>query len=553
MREDQKKKFIYSLLIHCFFAVTIIVFGPFEIFISNRNDYLFTFRDFAWILVACALVYLIAAMATSMLLRGILYDILHLLVFSFTMCCYAQAMLMNGKMKALTGESVTFSIPLRALNLCVWGIFFLFVLISYFYRKKIMQKVIKVICILISGMQLVALVSLLFTTPVLTEEKNGYFSTKGMQELSANTNVIVFILDFFDGRYMEELLQEDESLLEPFKGFTYFPNATSVHSRTYPSIPYILTGQKCFYNEEPADYINDAYEESSFLPTLKDNQVNLGLYTYEQYVGSSIKHDVYNYTSQKPSISIREVIRYSMKMVLYRDMPYFAKNRFLYDIDDLNSDVLQENTDSDQPQKYQIFQDEWFAQELQLNQMKANLNEDSFRFFHLGSCQLNLDDPLPTGKRSLEIVNQYLQEMENLGIYQDATIILMADHGHSGGGDTLDLPQKTAVPLMMVKPAGKGMKDELVVSEAPVSQTDFMATVADGFGLDTDSFGSTVFDITDQSRERFYYYTALYSATEGEVELREYSVNSDARKASSYVFTGQKWKIQKSDNKVAQQ
>ena len=39
-------------------------------------------------------------------------------------------------------------------------------------------------------------------------------------------------------------------------------------------------------------------------------------------------------------------------------------------------------------------------------------------------------------------------------LYEDATILIITDHGYSGGGDTLDMPHETAVPIFLVKPSG---------------------------------------------------------------------------------------------------
>ena len=114
------------------------------------------------------------------------------------------------------------------------------------------------------------------------------------------------------------------------------------------------------------------------------------------------------------------------------------------------------------------------------------------------------------------------------------------------------MPHKTAVPILFVKPAGV-TDGELQVSDAPVSHTEFIPTILDGFSLDYQEYGRAFYDIPEtEDRERFYYYSALYTNEEGEVELREYKVNGDARKEENYHFTGNKWDIQYSQNIVAE-
>ena len=113
------------------------------------------------------------------------------------------------------------------------------------------------------------------------------------------------------------------------------------------------------------------------------------------------------------------------------------------------------------------------------------------------------------------------------------------------------MPQQTAVPLMMVKEAGESGA-ELRISEAPVSQTEFMPTILSAYGINDKNI-DTFKDIENSNieRERLYYYSSLYSDDEGEIRLREYKVMGDARNPESYNYTGNSWEIMYSLNKVA--
>ena len=112
------------------------------------------------------------------------------------------------------------------------------------------------------------------------------------------------------------------------------------------------------------------------------------------------------------------------------------------------------------------------------------------------------------------------------------------------------MPHRTAVPLFLVKPIGKVDKP-LSVSTAPIAQEDFIPTVLAGFEIETEEKSIFEYEEGDR-RERFYYYTALYSDEEGEVELREYKVVGDARNEENYEFTGNTWPVLESMNKVKQ-
>lgn len=550
-----REKLVYTFCANLFFAFTILFFGPLEIFISNSYDFQFTLSDFWWMLAVFALGYLIASTVLIVLLPDELGEIITLFLFTFTLCCYIQTMFLNGNMKVLIGQEVTWETKTILVNLFVWCCIFAVVFAGKFFLKDKGKKVIQFLSLSLVAVQFAALVSLLFTTDVLYEKKSGYVSNKNMLELSQEKNVVVFILDFFDGRTMDSILHEEEDFLEPLEGFTYYPNATSVHSRTYPSITYLLTGKMCYFDKQPQAYVNDSYEESSFITTLCDNGIEVGLYTYPMYIGNSIKTQMCNFSPEKTRLRFAEVIKVCEKMAFYRDMPYLVKRRFEYDVANINNRVVKNNVSEeaeDNVELYQNFNDEWFADMLTKNGLSISEKDGCFRFYHLASAHANLSNPYPCAIRSFEIVYDYLDKMREMGIYENSTIIITTDHGYSGGGETLDMPHRTAVPIMFVKPAGVA-DGELLVSDAPVSHTEFIPTILDGFSLEYGEYGSTLYDISEtEDRERFYYYTALYTDEEGEIELREYKVDGDARKEENYHFTGNKWDVQYSYNIVAE-
>lgn len=544
-----EKRWILSGVVNFFFAFTICIFAPFEIYLTNTADFSYSLKEIWWVVIGTALGYLVLSVAFSMILKGIGFEYFILGVFSFTFCAYIQVMFLNGAMKSLTGERIIWQNSLVAGNLFLWISGFVLLWGIKVKFPIFFEKMILFLAGSLTLMQLVALTSLLITTDIQTEKSVGYLSKEGMFELSENENVIVFILDTFDGRLMEEILMEEPDFLAPLKGFTYFPNATSTYSRTYPSVPYLLTGEACYLDKPPAVFVNEAYEESAFLPKMLENQIDLGIYTYMDYLGEDMRLGVSNYVSVAPKLNMLQIEKNMLQMALYRDMPYLVKQKLQYDIDSLNNAAVMVPEDSSK-EKYQNFNDEWFKQELE-NGIQVADARDRFRFYHLSSCHTNLSDPIPVGKYSLEIVYDYIAQMQQLGIYKDATIIITADHGFSGGGISLDMPQGTAVPIMLVKPSGADADTEMAVSEAPVSHADLFSTVLKSFGLES-AYGRTIFEIGKQEeRERTYYYTALYSDDDGEIELREYSVIGDARNSEAYHFTGNKWDVLYSFNHVA--
>ncbi len=550
-----KNRLIFSLIINSFFAFTLIIFSPFEIFISNTDDFVFALRDFWWMLLLVGGGYIVFATVLFAFLPLWLNELIYSLIFAFTLGCYLQTMFFNGEMQVLIGQQVNWNTLTVITNFILWICVFGLVLSARYFLRDSWKKIVLFLSVALIAIQASALVYLLSTTDVMWEEKNGYLSCEGMLELSKENNVIVFILDYFDGRTMDSILTEDPGFLEPLEGFTYFPNATSIHSRTYPSITYLLTGEICHFDQPPVTYVNRAFADSGFVSTLCQNKIDVGLFTYEMYIGGSIKSMIRNYVSQALPLKPGETIKSLMQMAFYRDMPYLFKDYFMYEASAINSRVVDEDAlgqmnDSASTSPYRNFDDEWFYERLGEETIHLNDRAGAFRFYHLGSCHLDLSNQVAYGKRSLEIVYDFLEQMRELGIYEDSTIIITTDHGYSGGGEGY-MPHETAVPLTIVKPAG-GNEEKLTCSDAPVSHTEFIPTVLDGFGMDYTRYGRTFFEVDEnEERKRLYYHSSLPSDEIGETKLREYEIDGDARDAKSYHPTGNEWEILYSFNKVA--
>ena len=123
------------------------------------------------------------------------------------------------------------------------------------------------------------------------------------------------------------------------------------------------------------------------------------------------------------------------------------------------------------------------------------------------------------GRGSLRIVYEYLEQMKELGIYDDATIIITADHGQGyilDSDKTSGKPDRTSRPIFIVKkPNEQG--EAMRISNAPVSQAELIPTILGAVGADGSDYGRTFEDISEnEERERMYvdvysYFTVQYT------------------------------------------
>ena len=142
--------------------------------------------------------------------------------------------------------------------------------------------------------------------------------------------------------------------------------------------------------------------------------------------------------------------------------------------------------------------------------------------------------------------------MKQLGIYDNSTIIITADHGFSNPSDDLSLPNAAAC-LMLVKPAGEDGNKPIETSYAPVCHDDLFGTCLSALkSQNYKDYNDGIFSIKeDENRARIYNHSALISDEDGEIALVEYEVKGDARNRESYKETGNVWDIKYSERAVS--
>ena len=134
--------------------------------------------------------------------------------------------------------------------------------------------------------------------------------------------------------------------------------------------------------------------------------------------------------------------------------------------------------------------------------LKADDKSNYYIFQHLSgahnynideNCQLKEESTLEeTAKGCMVLVEEYFNQLKELGVYDDATIIVTSDHGG---------PRDSQVVFFM-KNANE-THDEMLVSSAPISLSELQATIAQAAGIDYTPYGPAVSDISpEQPRER---------------------------------------------------
>ncbi|MBR5230747.1 MAG: peptidoglycan-binding protein [Clostridia bacterium] len=275
--------------------------------------------------------------------------------------------------------------------------------------------------------------------------------------LSESGNVVVFVLDFFANNYMKSLLRAYPKAMDPFKDFTYYTNCDPRYIGTYPSITHMLTGVDFDPDMLVAQWFEYAWQQPS-ANHLYDSIHQLG-YKFHYYYYSAISNGM--------------------------------KAEAVGKVDNL-IDLTQPGHKTPKP----IYSYDNFLTQLEARGLTADKTEDKYiQMIHLrGAHAPYTVDANGRYKEDasreetiagyLKMVKVYMDEMKRLGLYDDATIIITADHGDKNGNMQV---------VYFIKQPGE-THDKMVENAAPISHDDFPGTLLALIGGDYSKYGTSIFD-----------------------------------------------------------
>ncbi len=544
-------------------GLTICFFGPFDIYTANADEFRFPLVSFIWYNLLTALA--VAAILTAVLLplRGRVFDVVYAILFWLTLMLFIQGNYLNFGITALSGDGMGDDgkdIGALILNTAIWLIVGAGCVSAVLFLRPAMREWIPTVGVIamvtVIGMQTIPFAINSLAGDIWSrntsmtihggESKNQFLSYKNMEKVSSKKNIIYFVIDRFDMIYYEEHAKKEcPELFEELDGFVYFDDMVSLYPRTYPAIPYLLTGREHDFHDNRIDYLQDSYRDSEFLNTLKENNYNINIYT-DIYYGYHGIPEMQNYIcndSSADTFSIQNKGSLSLNMTqisLFRYLPHAAKELagnvstadfskyFVY-----NSEHPQYTSDMRDAYSY-----------LNKHPMTTFDNANNFTFIHLAGCHLPVpydesfekadgeerNDPTNAMKQSFTIINLYLRQLKELGLYQDATIVITGDHGWHGGSDS-DLPiRRPQVTALFFKESGSA-GTPLVTNAAPVEQGDIIPTILQSESIDHADFGKSLFEFTEGEDRvrRFNFQSLQYTNGEINYEVAWYHITGRAR------------------------
>ena len=559
------ERLVPSILLSLAIPFTIFFFGPFEAICKNSEMLDFTFMDllapsfFISLLVAACLFLIVWN------LSGRVFDIVYGILFGIGFLLYLQGNYLNLGLNAVEGDGVgvsSYGNTSTIINLVIWFSVLTAILVAMLLvrkKREIMRLVMIVAMVAVVGVQVMMFTLLSFTTDAWTPLNQRYENTAAdavesdeylpsiltnanLTELSKEGNVIWFVVDRFDYTYYDKMAKTDPTFFDNLDGFTLYDNHITKYARTFPSIAYMLTGVENDYSTGRIEYFENAYTSSTFLKELKENGYNVNVYTekYYAYHDANVFEGVVDNLSSSNEYEVGDRMGLwgdMTRLTLFRYLPFFAKGWVgVINTSDFNGYIEYEANkplfDSGMKDVY-----EWMTAE-DFTTYDGNKN---FSFIHINGCHMpnsyyedfsivqNDSDKWDSNlgmKVSFKLINYYINQLKELGLYEDATIIITGDHA-AAISDTKDLSGSRVTTLMVKKKGESGTP--MTVNSAPVEQGQLLATIFASEGITPkNDYGTSIFEVTEgDDVTRYYHFQKTVSG--GDDVLVIYEVVGDAK------------------------
>ena len=568
-----------AFLVSFFTVFTILVVAPLELVASNAKDLSFSLNDVAGPVFLAGLLLTLVSTAVLSLLRKRVFNVAVAFVGAIGVASYVQAVFLNGGMPLADGHEVIWSN--FTTQMIVSGLIWLAIIAAAvtfsLLKARQLRTGLLVIATALIIVQAVGVASLwgpaiAASIDAHAEHQQVIATREGLYNVSSKKNVVVFVLDTTDTAFVQKLYDEYPETFASLTGFTWYRNSVGSMIPTRYGVPSLLFGSRPQPGENFNDFVYNWAQSDQYLKDIQNAGYQAGLYT------DQLNYSHYRDTAQKYSINYHEprgrgtdnqldvlgALRILYKTAFCRDMPWVFKPRFWYYTEDLNMRMMRKFTYDDVDMSSQRYNEDdlKYYQELQHYGLSIHDENDtgSFRFIHLmGShgpfiLNRNLERPKnPSEENEIEqtrgawkIVDAYIAELKRLGLYENTSIIVTADHGrwYLTPNDITE----TSAPAIFYKPAGQSAEEAeqpMQISDAPVWHYDILAQTLKDMGADSQMLSNytTPLDESYEGENRPRYYIETITENNRDAELREFVINGDATDFTAWSLTGNNWRL----------
>ena len=242
-----KRRFVQALIVSLFLVATLFMIPPLEVVGQSTFGLLFNFYDILpLVLITGAIVVILMALALSAL-RGRGFTVALAVAVGIGIAAYIQALFLNKDLPIADGSLLNLPdhMEMVTASSLIWIIILFAVLFFGLKRERIFRAFALVVSIALVVVQGASVVSIATDQRVLDglQTEKVVATREGLYTLSPQQNLVVFVLDTYDQRFLDEALQDDPALLDELTGFTCYTNSTAQMIPTRYAMPFLTTGR----------------------------------------------------------------------------------------------------------------------------------------------------------------------------------------------------------------------------------------------------------------------------------------------------------------------
>lgn len=523
MRREKNPQSFGKRCLHflpAFFSLvfTLFIFGPIDIYLNNIEEFtpnLVTLEIIPLLLLFGVLSSVVLSCWFACLFYRKSFSWALFCTVAVSLCFYLQGTYLNKNLTTIDGR--TDAVPRSAvlLNLVVWLLIVAGILL---FTKKITilrETIWYLVPLWIVLVQLIAGVYAVISTPKTTDvsaiPEHMAFSTDEMLTVSEEENIIVIILDYFSNQYVPIILERYPDALDCLHDFTFYTNDDTVYMSTIPSIPHFLTGRPVNPEVTVDEWYHEIWnsqETNSFYSLLRNAGYKAYAFTNAVATPELSVGSFENVVTQRVTdVSFHRLALCGnlFEVSLYRYLPVLLRHPYWILARSMGSNY----TETCEPQeRYENpYTNPGFSNALWEYGLSVDGSSKRYVFIHLEGMHEHTVDAsgrekqnssmAENGRGCFAIMQEYLDQLRALGVYDLSTIIITADHGDFF---------KDSQPICFVKRVGE-TRDEMAYSAAPVSENDYMATILAAAGVEEYAeFGRAYWDIPEtEERLRSYW------------------------------------------------
>ncbi len=536
---------------------TFLWYGPAELYLSNQGseEFWFSFGEVVLPLILTTAVSFIVFLIVLLVLPTKLYRTMLAVFIAIAVLFVAQGLFLPNNYGSLNGTEIDWSqYRLRLIsNTAIWGAVIAAAVIWALRKWESFRDAAKFTAILLIVVQAVLLVTVGVVgnrreAPEKTASEDIYLTTQNEFTVSGDRNTIVFLLDAFDSKLMCDLLEQyPEELQTSFEDFTFYHDTSGGATRTKFAIPYILTGKINDTGVSYSEYLKESFSQSPLFQELKKRKYSTGFYTESAYVDRTQSEAIDNLSSggKLRAISQWGLANSLLKMTAFKYAPHVLKPAFWMYSFELAQWQGGETGGSTAYKRDDVN----FYQSLKKDNLEVLGHEPAFRFIHLAGAhgpftmdeqmrrvphEQSIEKEQKQALGSLRIVAEYIRQLKELGLYENTTLFVLADHGDN----TYYQPNHEQNPLFMVKVANTHKR--FTVSETRLSFRDLPKMMVDSLQNRLNIEAEYVVEGC-----RYFYVGIRDSKAYG---VTEYVSEGNAYDASSYHETGKIYRPEQNDS-----